>query len=436
MHGRARRVLARTSLLAVCAGSAALAGCDAPERVAPPAVSGTAERTHSAGSDLDSWLERLDTTHPEPFHAVTRADFVAALADLESRLADLTPAQAVVGVMRVAALLSRERDGHQFALPQPDAEWPLLPLRVYEFADGVFVTEARAPYEDMRGVRLVAIEGRPITEVLDELEPLVPRDGPATVPAFRPSFLLRTVVLRGLGIVPDEDDPAIELTVADDRGERTVVVEPITFDQHVSWAGEFGAWRLPARSDLRYLSTLEETMSYEYLPETRSLYVRYTEVAAAGQVVSALRERTGQADVGRIVLDVRQNPGGDNHHNAALVDLLVERRSVPTVVLTDRVTFSAASNLVTDIEQATDAVFVGEAMGGGLNFWNDVDFVQLDALPVPMMIGVSTRYWQRAEPADPRLTIEPDVPVPVRASDFFAGRDPALEAALGALPSP
>jgi hypothetical protein len=53
-----------------------------------------------------------------------------------------------------------------------------------------------------------------------------------------------------------------------------------------------------------------------------------------------------------------------------------------------------------------------------------------------MMIGVSTRYWQRAEPADPRLTIEPDVPLPVRATDFFAGRDPALEAALGALPSP
>src|SRR5215203_118828 len=187
-----------------------MAGCDAPEGVTPPAVSGTPERSRLAGGGLDSWLERLDTTHPEPFHAVTRADFVAALADLKSRLADLSPAQAVVGVMRVAALLSRERDGHQFALPEPDAEWPLLPLRMYEFADGVFVTDARAPYDDLRGARLVAIEGWPITEVLDELEPLGPRDGPVTVPSFRPSFLLRTVVLRGLGIVPDEDDRAIE----------------------------------------------------------------------------------------------------------------------------------------------------------------------------------------------------------------------------------
>jgi hypothetical protein len=39
-----------------------------------------------------------------------------------------------------------------------------------------------------------------------------------------------------------------------------------------------------------------------------------------------------------------------------------------------------------------------------------------------------------AEPDDPRLTIEPDVPVAVTAADHFAGRDPALEAALTARP--
>ena len=47
-----------------------------------------------------------------------------------------------------------------------------------------------------------------------------------------------------------------------------------------------------------------------------------------------------------------------------------------------------------------------------------------------MMVGVSTRYWQFTEADDPRLTIEPDVPVVVTAADFFAGRDPALEAAM------
>jgi hypothetical protein len=52
----------------------------------------------------------------------------------------------------------------------------------------------------------------------------------------------------------------------------------------------------------------------------------------------------------------------------------------------------SASNLSTEIEQSTDAVFVGEPMAGGMNFWDDVNFVRLDSLPVPMQVGVSTRY--------------------------------------------
>jgi hypothetical protein len=37
-----------------------------------------------------------------------------------------------------------------------------------------------------------------------------------------------------------------------------------------------------------------------------------------------------------------------------------------------------------------------------------------------------------AAPDDPRLTIEPDIAVPVRAADYFAGRDPAPDAILAA----
>jgi hypothetical protein len=50
-----------------------------------------------------------------------------------------------------------------------------------------------------------------------------------------------------------------------------------------------------------------------------------------------------------------------------------------------------------------------------------------------MTVAVSTRWWQFADPDEPRLTIEPDVEVPVTTDDYFAGRDPALDAALEAI---
>jgi hypothetical protein len=54
--------------------------------------------------------------------------------------------------------------------------------------------------------------------------------------------------------------------------------------------------------------------------------------------------------------------------------------------------------------------------------------VSLPDYPMTPRVGVSTRYWQFAEPDDPRLTIEPDIAIPVTASDYFAGRDPVLDA--------
>ena len=146
--------------------------------------------------------------------------------------------------MRVTSLLSREgRDGHQFALPQRGSEGPALPLSVYEFAEGVTITAAAAPYEALVGARITAIDGTPIADVLAAIEPLVPRDGPATVPAFRPIFLPRTEVLRGLGII---GDGPVELTLDRDGAEAVESVEPIPFDDYRAWLGDRGMQQLPA----------------------------------------------------------------------------------------------------------------------------------------------------------------------------------------------
>jgi C-terminal processing protease CtpA/Prc len=134
------------------------------------------------------------------------------------------------------------------------------------------------------------------------------------------------------------------------------------------------------------------------------------------------------------VVDLRHNGGGDNTTYGPLLSAVRAAGAEPgrLYLLTDRLTFSAAANFVTEVEQTTPVTIVGEPMGGGLNFWDDVTRVELRNLPVPMDVGISVRYWQKSEPDDPRLTIEPQIPVPTRAADYFAGRDPVLEAALAA----
>lgn len=212
------------------------------------------------------------------------------------------------------------------------------------------------------------------------------------------------------------------------------MVEPISFDEFVAWGG---FTTLPSRDDLLYRQARPGNFWVE--PVTVGgvsvLYARYAQVQSPeGAEVSELVELGADPEYEAVVLDLRHNGGGNNFTYPPLLEAVqqisAERPGVLRV-LTDRVTFSAASNLATEIEQTTDAVFVGEPMGGGLNFWNDVQFYPMPHLPIPMRVGISTIYWEKSTPDDQRLTIEPEIAVPSLAADYFEGRDPVLEAAAG-----
>ena len=404
-----------------------------------PSRSGEATASSSGGmaaaqAELDHALQQLDAIHPEPFHAVERDAFVAALDDLKATLPDVTDDQAMVGLMRLWARLSVERDGHQFAFLAENADEPILPLRVYEFEEGVFITAAMDEHADLAGTRLVAVGGHPIADVLAALEPLVPRDGPATVPAFRPIYLLKVAVLRGLGLVGDGD---VELTVEDAGATRSVSVVPVSPAEFADWAGWLAYTGLPPRDGLRATEQRDETIWVEHLPEG-AIYLRYPAVFDIPQAtIDEFDAMAADHQDERIIIDLRQNPGGDNHNYANLLSHLTSPeidRPGRLIVLTDRVTFSAAANFTTEIEQKTGATFIGEAPGGGLNFWDDVTWEHLDDYVVPMRVAISVRYWEKSTPDDPRLTIDPNLAVPTRAADYFAGRDPVLEAALSLPP--
>jgi C-terminal processing protease CtpA/Prc len=129
-----------------------------------------------------------------------------------------------------------------------------------------------------------------------------------------------------------------------------------------------------------------------------------------------------------IVLDLRHNPGGNNAAYATLLDELVRQERL--VVLISRTTFSAAANLLADLEARVPVRLVGEASGGSSNLVGDPSPLGLRA--TGWTVNVGTVWWQKSTAGadDPRLAFEPDVRVPVRWADLAAGRDRALEAAI------
>jgi hypothetical protein len=394
-----------------------------------PSPAATVDRASGWRSDLELIVPGMDRIHPNLEHGTTLEALNQAVADLSASVETSTDDELMVGVARIAAMVSAEgHDGHTGLFVWGTGTYPVdsLPLRLWLFEDEVVIVDALPPYEALIDTRIDTIEGRPIAEVLETMDPIIPRDNDQTVRLLAPRYLLIPQVLRGLGIAGD-GPIAVGVTTAQ-GSEDVQLIEPVPMAEYNAWAGPYGL-HIPADPDVLYLSNIEDDLWWEVLPDTRTLYVQYNRVERlAPSVLEDLGSALKEPAIERVVLDIRHNYGGEvpalEPFFALFDDPLVD---VPgkLFVITGRNTWSAGSMLLARLEAGTSATIVGETMGGNPTFYGDVTDV---ALPYSgLAVTVTGMLEVGVDPEDPRDTIEVDQLAPLTREFWRDRRDPALE---------
>ncbi len=416
----------RRILLTILAGAVVVAaGASGPAHPASP----------TAADDVRLLMERIRTAHPDPFHATPEPAFQAAAEELAARADGLSPDQLLVELMRFSCLLG-ERDGHSGIFPLDSAHQRVLhlfPLYLYKFSDGLFVVAAPGR-ESLVGSKVLALDGIPAGELERQVRPLVPRDNDATRDDRFMSFLLTAEVLHGLGLRAGTGQAAFTLQ-RPGAAPQQVTLAPFTAAAYLRLMHPLFpsfVYALPKRPKPLYLRRRGEDHYVTTVDRGRVVFVGYNMVAGstyaeARKVLRLARQRK----VRRVVVDVRLNPGGDNHTYTPLLGALrskVVNRPGRLVVLISRSTFSAAANFITELERRTRAVFVGETSGGAPNLYGDATGVDLPVAGVN--VNIATVYWQKSFAADTRAGIEPRVHVSLSSTAFFRNGDPVLSAAL------
>jgi Peptidase family S41 len=403
------------------------------------ALTGSAQRAapakSDAGSDVRFLMSEIRRIHPNPFHATPEPVFQAAADDLAARAPSLSQDQLLDELMRFVNLLG-ERDGHSgiFTLDSGNTRTlHVYPLYLYKFSDGLFVVSAPRN-KSLVGSRLLAIDGMPVDGIEQKVRPLVPRDNDATRTDRFMSFMLTGEVLHGLGLRPGVG-PARFTLQKPGGAAQDVTIAPVTAAAYVNIMQPYFptfVYALPKRSKPLYLRRRGQDHYVTTLEHGRAVYVGYNRVlGSTGPDARKLLRLVKKKKFRRVIVDVRLNPGGDNH---TYVDLLRALRSKRVnkkgrlVVLIGRSTFSAAQNFITELERKTRAVFVGETSGGSPNLYGDVEAVALPTVSV--RVNIAEIYWQKSFAGDPRVAIEPKIPVALSSKAFFAGKDPVLAAAL------
>ena len=376
--------------------------------------------------ELRSLVQRLAEIHPNLFHATPRARFRAAAERLAERAPGLSRAELVVGLMRIATLPG-DRDGHTglFALDQAHARGlHAYSFLLYAFADGFYVIRAPSNPE-LVGAKLAAVAGTRAAEVVARVAPLVPRDNNWSRLLRLPAWLVCAEVLEGLGIT--RGGPV----VFGFEGGRTATLEPVPAADFVATIGYEHDLSRPNGPQPLWLTNLHESQYLRTIDQGRAVYLGYHHTTeATDELAERILRLARKPGVRRVIVDVRLNGGGDNSTYRPLLRVLARPEIArKTFVLMGRKTFSAAGNFVAEVDLQTSAKLVGEPSGGAPNQWGDSALVELPR--AGLTIRVASSYWVFGRGAkDPRVAVQPDLPVELSAADFFAGRDPVLTRAL------
>jgi tetratricopeptide (TPR) repeat protein len=391
---------------------------------------------------LSDWIEkksyhpfRTDTGDRYASQSVlTRHEFETAVAQLTADVPTLTDSRIEAELFRLVASLG---DGHtELAGSRRRIEFAMtMPLGFYVFDDGLFVISAAPQYRELVGAKVTALDDTPTEIALRKIDALISHDNAMWVRTMEPHFLRHVPFLKELGIV--RDGSAVELTVQTKEGQRKMVrvaSDPTAPDiwnilpkpTGWVWIGDAN------RSD--YQRRNGDPYWWSWDSGDQILYVQYNKVIDGEKQTLAdfakeVADAIDQHPVSKVVIDMRNNNGGNTFLNETLLQVVarsgkVNRRGHLYVIIGRR-TFSAAMNAVSYFGKYTAAVFVGEPTGGKPNSPGDETFFTLPYSGI--MVNLSDRYWQGTWPDDFSDWRAPDIAAPVTFVDYAAGRDAAME---------
>ena len=393
-------------------------------------------------SDEAAWISDLDVLHqamatlPSGLDARARSVTLPELEALQRQLPSLSTPERTARLARAVAALG---DGHSIVFPfLPPVAMSIVPLRVRAFADGWFVIDAAGAHRALRGARLLKVAGLDVEAAFAAIRPYVSADNESAARARAPVYMMSPTFWCGIG---QQRGPCDELTieVQDSAGNRTVTLRGHFPLRYLWWTLQPRDWIRAPRPDPGFAPSFEwrrEPWWIKALPERRTIYIALRAIRANGDrsLTALAGDALAQArSIGaeRIVIDLRDNGGGDNTLFRGFVDALAASEfnaSGRLFVLTGGWTFSAATNLVSALERRTQVVLVGEPTGSGPNHFGDARMLLLPRTRIAVFL--STRAHQFGDPSDDRNAHDPRVAVATRADDYFAGRDPTFEAAL------
>lgn len=368
--------------------------------------------------DLQYLARELPKRHKNLFHTVSREQFERAVAELDTAIPSLEDHQIIVRMLQITAMIG---DAHTYVhLPQT---FKLYPVSLYWFGNDLRVVRAAPENRQALGAKVVKVGGMNISDVQTRLlKVLSQSENEWFVLNNSPGYMARPEVLQTLGIVPNASRAAF--TFEDEQGKQfTLDLTPVVLD-----AGLNSLWLKAATSEPLSRQQQKEPFWFTYLPDSQTVYVNFKGYDSLSENARKLFQFVDGNPTKRLVIDMRQNGGGDfTKVRSSLLPAIKQRLPINQkghlFVIIGRRTFSAAMTNAIDFRKETNAILVGEPAGERPNSYQENDEMKLPNSG--LVVSYSTKYYKFLDEDAP--AVMPDKRIDPNWLDFKAGRDPVMD---------
>jgi hypothetical protein len=370
--------------------------------------------------DLRFLAAELPKKHKNAFNRISKEQWESSVAALDARISEMADEEIILALSRIVAQIG---DGHT------SLGWarlfPRLPIRYFWFGKELRVIQVGNEYPQIVGASVVKINGVDVDKIYESTRPYIAQNESEEYVLNSSAFLMTyPLFLKNLAAGKTVGDEVKLDFVSADGKRSSLIMKPTPPEADIQW---LQAYKTPPQ----YLIKPEAPFYFEYLPESKTLYVNfkwYPRKPEFRKFSDELFAFIDKNDVQKLVFDFRQNGGGDfTRGREFFIKPIKERKKFlergHLFAITGRRTFSAGMSNAADFRNELHAILVGEPTGARPNAYQENRGFSLPNSH--LAVSYSVELYKFAETDTPGLI--PDKIIRPDWESYAAGRDPVLE---------
>lgn len=363
--------------------------------------------------DIKELQKKLEEIHPNPYKYISKRDFTTLLNRNTRNIDSIKD----LG-LAIMTTLPKLRDGHTYLkLSDEVLGTETIMFRIKYLYDGYYLTKASPILSNYLGSKLIAINDYNIAELEERFKIFIPQENETSTRYYLPSKIIEPVILEFLNIKQDK-----EIIITLERSGKQISKKIKSEDYKNKKM--LSIW--DQLDNIPQTLKIKDSYWYTELEDIEAFYFQYNVCKERKDLqISKIIEKIKDSKLKNIIIDLRNNKGGDSDVLKPLVMFLkTVNDQYKVFVITGSDTYSSGIINLLELSNIPNTISLGAIPHGNPTHYGEIKSFILPNSKLEVITSSNIFRFKGYKLGDP---FRPTHIVQSQIQDLLEGRDTQIE---------